>query len=212
MIYRYPLEPTYKTIIDRNAFISQININKKIYHHIDGIENYIDNWISAFINSFNREKSKIFNFTHNRYYYTSIYISGQELRIHFNIDKALALIHEYPLQRISLNIFSCSNCHEASIKYTEYTTNNKYRYDLCEIPVIIVQYTLDGFRYLLIDGNHRVTAKKQTNQHSVTGIVLTFEDSVSLIQSEFERALYTFLYEGSRVSEFINRSNYKLFL
>lgn len=212
MIYRYTLEPTYKAIIDRNAFISQININKKKYSHIDGIEKYIDNWISAFFNSFNREKSKIFNFTQNRYYYTTIYVSGYELRIHFNIDKALALLNEYPLQRIPLCLFSNNSRQEAPIKYTEYTSNHKYRYDLCDIPVIIVQYVLDGFRYLLIDGNHRVTAKKLTNQYSVTGIVLTFEDSVSLIQSEFERALYTFFYEGSHINEYINDSNYKLFL
>ena len=56
--------------------------------------------------------------------------------------------------------------------------------------------THGGFIYLIIDGNHRVEARKKHNINYINAVFLTLEETVSTLHSKFEMASYEFLYEG----------------
>ena len=69
-----------------------------------------------------------------------------------------------------------------------------------------MNYFYDGFNYLVIDGNHRVTSFKEDASQSIEVKLLSLSHALDLIESVLEKAIYLFLNEGLCVEKFINNS------
>lgn len=212
MLFYYSTNSTFENKLNIFALFKQVDKNKELFKNVCGIQSYIDNWKKAFLNTYFKEKNTICRFSGTNYFFTSLFIAGYEIRIHFSVDNALLKSKEYPTEFISLNQFTTKSNQFSPIKYTECKLDGNYDYSKCKLPVTIVPYILDGCTYLVIDGNHRITAFKKNNVKDILGILLSPNDAISLINSEFEKAIYLFLYEGSNVESFINNSNYRLFI
>ncbi len=221
MICFYSETETFKCDLDITAFLKIIDCNKAQFKHIYGIDNYIDNWKKALVETYNMEQNMKFKFDMGRNFFTSIYINSQEIRLHFNIEEAIEISKKYPIQNIPLSSFSnCKNEH-STVKYTECYSETSFDYAKCDIPIIIVQYQMDSddFYYLTIDGNHRITAKINNKLDDINLVLLNCKDASSLIKSKFERAVYLFLCECQGISMepekadlIINNSYYRMFM
>ena len=85
-------------------------------------------------------------------------------------------------------------------------------YSTCSEPIIAIEYPKDGFNYLVIDGNHRLSFLSKNNiKRSVDVILLSLKDTLNLIHSEFEKSVYLFLFESAHIEECINDSATKYY-
>ncbi|MBQ8011435.1 MAG: hypothetical protein IJ265_07780 [Oscillospiraceae bacterium] len=195
MTYIYPDNTYFEFNLDIDAFLSQIDANKKAFN-IFGINKYIRNWKQAFYNIFESEKNQTYIIPKNQFI-ESIFLSGNEIRLHFSIDKAMKYVPSYNIELIPLNLFTPYPNSSNSIKFTPINIDpTKHDYTLNDTPIIIVKFALNNFRYLTIDGNHRVTARKEHNIDFIKAVLLSYHDATELLASNFEKAIYRFAYEG----------------
>lgn len=212
MIYRYSENKYFQLNLDRDEFLEQLDINKALYNNLVDIEKYIDNWKIALINTYKKEENKVFDLTNSEFFYTSIYLSKFEIRIHFNISEAVKVSRNEAVQSIPIRWFAKDYNRRAFIKFSECKVDKYSSYEFCNMPIIVVPYCLGGYSYLVIDGNHRVTARFNNHIDSIATVVFSVNNTLPLIVSDFEKALYLFLQEGSNPKEFINNSFSKYFL
>ena len=206
MLYYYSLESTYKTEINFNAFFYSLNQNKIIYKDIKNIDKYIEDWKKVFFDIYTIEKNKIFKFVNIKNYYVPLKVAGSEMRIHFAIGNALSLARTKFIQQVPLSCFSYFDDGYATINYGNCSLEDNYNSIKNENPIIIIPYEISGFSYLVIDGNHRITKFKNSNQKTVDCVLLSIEETLSLIGSNFEKAIYLFLIESSDIEYFVNNS------
>lgn len=218
MKYVYSQNDKFICNINIYDLIQIVDSNKKIYN-VSGIDTYIENWKKALYNCFQYEKNQTHYFKNSHYFWESIFINGTEIRLHFNIDKAQKISLSYKSQEIPLEAFSeyFDNFSEATIKFSNPdTTKYSYDYSICQEPIFLVNFCHGGSIYLVIDGNHRVSARKKAKIDYINGILFTPQDSLKLLSSEFEIAIYLFLYEGFLLSQnefgVIKNSNARLYL
>lgn len=210
MKYKYPNGEIFECRLDINSFTQQINLNKQAYRHIRGIENYIDTWRTVLLNAYAEERNLYCPLTCGGFH-TSLFLGQSEIRLHFNIDEASRLISRHHIRTLYVSDFSESADSGAPIRYSHCDLPTNYPYETCGTPIIIVPYYFGGFRYLVIDGNHRVTARMRSAVKTVPGVILTPIDASSLISSAFERGIYTFICEGEKLQESIRHSNVNRF-
>lgn len=218
MNYIYSQNDTFTCNVNIYDLLQVVDSNKKMYN-VSGIDTYIENWKKALYNCFQYEKNQTHYFKNSHYFWESIFINGAEMRFHFNIDKAQQISSSYQSQIIPLDAFSeyFDNFSEATIKFSNPDiTRCNYNYSICQESIFIVNFCHGGSLYLVIDGNHRVSARKKANIHYINGILFTPKDSLKLLSSELEIAIYLLLYEGFLLSqnefEVIKNSNAKLYL
>lgn len=195
MICYYSNSETFKTNLNIKQFANELDKNKC---NNKAINNYIEYWKYILINSYIEEENYIFNYSGRENYYQSINICNTEIRIHFNISKAIDLIksnnsriEQIPLISFSTNDFDNSN---STIRYTSTTTNINYAYAKNNNPVILVYFPIGNLFYLVIDGNHRITYKRELKSKYVNAILLTYSEAIQIIDSKFEQCLYSFYY------------------
>lgn len=205
MHYQY-INDSFNTKIHIASFYSELQKNISRYSHINGIQDYIQKWMKVFLDCYDREKNEKFVFTGKEWYYTEVLIPNCNIRIHFSVSKAKILSKTYEPQVVPISIFSDYDDGAAVIKYTSTPLSNKYDYSKCQEPIIAVNYFYDGFNYLVIDGNHRVTSFKEDASQSIEVKLLSLSHALDLIESVLEKAIYLFLNEGLCVEKFINNS------
>lgn len=192
-----------------NDLHSALMVNKKNLRLLTGIDDYIDSWERVFIDLFKREMNKKQCFCDEENFYTVIYLSNSEIRIHFNISKAKIISQRYTERKIPLILFSTYENNFSTFKFT--SANSLTLTNNCKSPIITVPYQIGGFNYLTIDGNHRITQYKLQKKETVNVVILKLNDVLTLIKSDFEKAIYIFLYEGINVEHFINNSATKYY-
>lgn len=220
MKYLYSKIDEFNCDININDLLQVIDQNKERFNN-SIVDDFMDNWKKAFYNCYSKEVDNIYYLKSSNYFRESIFINEHEMRLHFDIDKAkkLSLLYQsYPLPSCEFEEFSMKNINfDASIKFTiPNELNFSYNYCECQEPVLIVPFCHGGFFYLVIDGNHRIAARKKFNFEYIDGIILNIQDAVSILSSNFEVATYLFLYEGFLLAQndfsIINNSNAKFFI
>lgn len=218
MNYIYSKNEKFVCNINIYDLLQVVDSNKKIYN-VSGIDSYIENWKKALYNCFQDEKNQTHHLQSSHYFWESIFVNGAEMRFHFNIDKAKQISSSYQSQIIPLETFSeyFDDFSKATIKFSNPNIIKcNYDYSICQEPIFIVNFCHCGSLYLVIDGNHRVSARKKSNIHYINGILFTPQDSLKLLSSEFEKAIYLLLYEGFLLAQnelgVIKNSNAKLYL
>lgn len=209
MIYKYYSEPEFKTKVNFNDLHLCLQENKKLYSDIHGIDQFIDNWEKVFYDTYKKEENIYFEFTNIENFCEVILMRNSEIRIHFAVSEAKKLLKSYPIQKIPLTAFSDYDNGHSTIKYTIVPLNKTYQ--PIGNPIITVPFQFDGLLYLTIDGNHRITKYKEMHKDSIDAVLLKLHDIIPLIKSNFEIAIYLFLYEGSDISHFINDSATKYY-
>ena len=212
MIYCYPSEPQFTTMLNLNDLHLYFMMNKCNNKHIEGIGDYFDKWEKVLFEAYDKEENTIFKFTNYRNFYTQIDLPNSNIRIHFGISKAIILAENLPIQRIPLYAFSESDDGIATIKYTGIALDGEYNYQHCEESIIIIPYNYCGFSYLVIDGNHRVTSYKEKNKDKINAKLLNVESVIPLIASNFEKALYFLIFESEDFSNYIDNSASQYFI
>lgn len=207
MKYQY-INDTFESRVNAASLFNEImkNNNDK-YIRLSNFQTYLEKWCKVMLDSFKSEENKEFIFKGLEQYYTEVIIPNCEIRIHFCISEAKKYISNYSYQSIPLTAFATFDNGIATIKYTEVNCNTKFDYSKCSEPIIAIEYPKDGFNYLVIDGNHRLSfLSKNSTQDSINVILLSLKDTLNLIHSEFEKSVYLFLYEGGHIEECINDS------
>ena len=193
----------YKRELDMNAFLKEIDRNKSIFSHLN-INDYIEKWKKALYNCYNSEADSIVNLNTGKYYYESIFIGDRELRFHFDINKAIDYSRTLKKQLIPMKHFAdkVTDLNSHTIKYSPPSDlTNKYDYCSCNEPIILVDFMCNNFFYLVIDGNHRIEARRQKKVENINAVLIPPTQTVTLFKSRFEIALYIFLYEGSLLAQ-----------
>lgn len=212
MIYFYPFEPKFTTLLNLNDLHLFFLENKSNNKHINGINEYFDKWEKVLFETYNKEKKTIFEFTNYRNFYTNFNLPNSEIRIHFGIDKTINLAKNLPVQKIPLYAFSEFNNGIATIKYTNVILDGEYDYQYCKKPIIVIPYNNCGLNYLVIDGNHRITSYKKHNKSEINAKLLDIESIIPLIASNFEKALYFLIFESEDFSNYIYNSASQYFI
>lgn len=204
LIYYYSTKLKYKPNVDLNDLKKEIYKNKQLHNNIYGIDDYIDSCFRVLRQTYIDEKDIYYNFANLENYYTEIKFKNSELRIHFDISKAKQIAAKYNIQTIPLSAFSEYDDGSATIKYNPVMINKTHQ--LSTAPIITIPYRFSGLFYLTIDGNHRITKLKESNEYSVSAVLLALPDILTLISSNFEKAVYLFLYEGADIPKYIHNS------
>jgi hypothetical protein len=201
MKYQYE-DKVFESKINAASLYREIMRNKYKYNGIDGFNEYLEKWYSVMLDTFKSEDKKEFVFKGLEQYYTEIIIPNCEIRIHFCISDAKKYISNYISQNIPLTDFATFYNGYAYVKYNDVSCENGFDYSKCNEPIIAIEYQFDGFDYLVIDGNHRLSfLSKNKIKDSVDVILLPLKDTLNLIYSEFEKSLYLFLFEGAHIEE-----------
>lgn len=220
MKYLYSKTDAFNCDININDLLQVIEQNKERFNS-SIINDFMNNWKKAFYTCYCEELDNIYYLKSSNYFRESIFINECELRLHFDINKAkkFSLTYQaYPLPICEFGECSMENINlDESIKFTiPNELNCKYNYCECQEPVLIVPFCHGGFYYLVIDGNHRIAARKNLNFEYIDGIILNIQDAVNILSSNFEVAIYLFLYEGFLLAQndfsIINNSNAKFFI
>lgn len=195
MIYYYSHSNIMKTNLNLEQFSNEIDKNKC---NNQVTNNFLDKYKHCLINSYLEEENTIFNYTGRENYYQSIIICNEEIRIHFNITKALSYIknYSYNIQQVSLSYFAPNNFDDniSSISYSPVCINSNYSYEKNNSPIILIYFPLGKHTYITIDGNHRVSYRIKNKISCINAILLSYDDTLSLIDSKFEKCLYSFYY------------------
>ncbi len=152
-----------------------------------------DTYIKEQINNLKNFETKPIAYVSNNkdeLYSRRFLIGSVELIINFNITyiKRFLLDFNQPTKSINIKYFGLKN---SPILYTSETYDEEHLKS--NFPVIIAPFKIFGIsEYIVIDGNHRVSAKVQNNFTSVNSRIhkpnKTFE-----FFFEYDRTLYFFL-------------------
>lgn len=156
---------------------------------------YIDK-TRQLLESFLKEKDTTLLIT-DKVFYEPIYFSSTEFRIHQNIKTAIHFTKDFrnSYQQIEPDVFSeLPDFDNSYIKYSpvSLTAEEFDSYSQTEDPVIVIPYVNSNTRYLVIDGNHRVSAcvKKRKQINVVCIEPLSIPD---LFITETEKIFYELL-------------------
>ncbi|MHB0803757.1 hypothetical protein PVK73_31780 [Bacillus thuringiensis] len=77
-------------------------------------------------------------------------------------------------------------------------------------PILYIEFPFDTHEYLLIDGNHRLTAKIQTQQTSIPSYFISPQHIIkfSLLPASIDLTMYLFLIESSHFSKALSEHTY----
>lgn len=117
-------------------------------------------------------------------------LGGQKILLHFYVKRIKFLAEKHcAVEHMQMSNFISDY---ATIDYRK--TDILQDYDLIKTPIIIVPLPLSPYESLVVDGNHRLSAKISSNKNGV--YAYNVKDPMLArvgIRSSFERALYLFL-------------------
>lgn len=214
MKYRYSSYEDYNIDLPINEIIHSIKHTYQQYKYFPQSKEFFENWITVF--------EKLYLFYKNRqiildgkFFKEDIFFkkSGKSFRWHFNIDNASRLLNLLDVQQIKLSYFTTDfNIKETYCKYTHIVENNTKDYISTTFPIILVHYYLSNMKYLVIDGNHRISAKKLHNQKTINAVIINPFDTANLMPTKFEQAFYLFLCEINNLNDCLTASCASMFL
>ena len=192
MKYLYPNNDVFCLEIDLYELLYFVAQNATYFYESNSVRCFFTNWQKAFINSYKSEENKVLNVC-GEYFIESIVLNGKELRLHFNIDMAKKLSKGIKITKLSVNDFATTSYidNRLFIKYSQEKEYSCFNYTKCDEPIILVNYCIERFIYLVIDGNHRVSHSIYDSQF-INAVILSINDTLDVMFSDFERAVYLF--------------------
>ena len=156
------------------------------------IDSLVSNWLDVIRYAYLHNKCSI-TYDKNKpckYYQQLIKIPDiAEFYIHFNIDKAVEISKNYQLQTLNSRLLIHNN-----VEFEPQQDLKNYHFT-CEAPIIIVDFPCKlQSEKMVIDGNHRMTAKVLKNRN-VRFANFYPNDTVLIIPQTFEQAWYLFAIE-----------------
>lgn len=200
MIYKYSNNTTFtnKDIIPIfNAFISQLDLIPQ-KHQAEAMS------IAKMMRSYFIDEQKIYCDTSNyQIFYESIFFEALEFRIHFNVsvlEEELKNISEAP-ETLECSNFSniTGGCYRIKYSITTLSNEDMHLYANLQEPIILVPFPNGDTNYLVVDGNHRVTARKATHKTINSYCV----DPLAIENAFFSNAEKCFYYLLVRLKEII---------
>lgn len=195
--------------LNYNQIYNTLNKNK-IFSSVKTQKHYLNIWIKLMkvedkeicknyqkylYHSFNNLDNEVFQQSHD-------IDSNNTVLYHFNISSILSNLPPYPTQQIPIKEFIDTN---SCIYWTEpiekHQTNNT-------IPVLLIPYLAGTYyRFLVIDGNHRIYNMIQSNMKFVPAHILSIHSVIhsDLMLNNFEKVFYMFQ------NEIVNFANEKYF-
>lgn len=138
---------------------------------------------------------------------TEINNAGNKILLHFRVSYANEVIARYKnkSQKIPVNEFVKRN---SEFKWNPVSTNVDC-YSTCNDPIIIVPFFNLQHKYLVIDGNHRLTYKVKHSIDEIEAIIISEHTVIefSLFSSGFDKHLYIMNNEIDRMSYLTNYEN-----
>ena len=129
----------------------------------------------------------------DKFFYHTLKLDNITIHIHFNIKVATNLIKQYPIRKIEFNRLTPSNAIDlnASVYYVEQDKRELQPHHFyLQDPVILIRYPVnEKIPYIVIDGNHRITAKKLTTQ-TINGVCIDPLQHHDIFFNEFDFAFY----------------------
>lgn len=168
------------------------------------------NWINAIISTYTSIENKTITYI-GEYLGEDINFAGQNIRLHFYVPRAIKIaksLNIYPELLSLLDFKTTSYGLSKYIKYTPiYNNVSNFNYADCDVPIVTVPFYIQNSQMLVIDGNHRVTAKIAANSKSILSLNLPFDKVRNLLLlTNFEKSIYSFLYEINNIYQYINNS------
>ena len=219
MIYLYSSREKFEQKIDLKLIYQAIDKNKLIYNSKE-FDIFFENWKAAIYYAYHSERNTSYNLQSEHFFRESLFFSNHEIRLHFNIDLANKIALSQPIQQISIDEFGfVTESHKqiSTIKYSHIQSEDTlYDYSQCDNPVLAIIFCQYGYLYLIIDGNHRISSKRIHNINTVNTILLSPEQTLDIMISDFEKSLFLFQFEGFLLHlndySIIKKSNSRLFI
>lgn len=193
----------YRFELDSDQITNAIETNKRLYRNMPNLKYFFNDWEIALLKTYESERNKTLILRNSMFFYEPIIIDGFEMRIHFNIDKAIELSDLINSQKIPLGIIGekQTSTFAPLIKYSSIANLKSFEhFSNCTEPILLVNFCHNGFFYLVIDGNHRITSMKKEHRKSVDAKLLPNVLVDKIFYSSFEKAIYYFLFEGFQIS------------
>lgn len=195
MIYKYNSNemPDYVGNSDIGAVLFFIKWLSEKYPHTSEIDYFFSKWIKVFSKIVNPQIIEL-----NADYLKEDFCLGNSntaFRLHFNISKAQSISINKNTQPLSIVNFTTSpDSNTGIIKYSHYDVPSR-----TDAPIIFIPFFIGNLKYLVIDGNHRVSEAVKHRRSHINGIQLDDNSALSLMPTEFEQMLYKFLCEINKL-------------
>lgn len=121
-----------------------------------------------------------------------IHWSNNTILLHFRISIANSVIENY-LSQSELFPLEEFTSEDSSIYWTP-VDGNVERYSKANKPILIIPYLNGRYGHLVIDGNHRLTYKKNNNCNNIPALIISEKSVIehSLFSSSFDSMYYIF--------------------
>lgn len=186
--YRFDFNVLYKTMMENSIF--------KQY------EFYVRRWVHIFENIELLDRTDSDHFLNRKnfgeFFQYGFSIEDQVFYLHFNIEtikhSVLAEPQPYPLQALPLSVFGTTR------GFVQYT-NEPYQMKNIptNTPIILCEFPIEDTRFIVIDGNHRVTSLIKKGEKNVD-VVGCHPMNRKSFMSNVDWAMYLFKLESYHIS------------
>lgn len=189
---------------DIEKVLCYINILLEYNPHTAYTENFFKNWLKVFKSISNPPIVYI----NDKYFKEDLIIMGSHFRFHYNISKANQLLSDLEIRSQPLSYFS--ERYDSDIGFIKFTYEDDN--SNTEAPILLIPFHIENIKYLVIDGNHRVSQYIRNGKQQIDCAAINFADVINLMPTKFEKALYSFLCEINDSAKAFNSSISKIFL
>lgn len=178
------------TLEDIAPIISSLSLNKDSMGFQDAIK-YVG-ILQELLRTFNLYSAKTIIINTDFFYFPTI-INDSEIRLHLNIKEARKLSMTKQAEMVNPDLFTSVRepNSTASIYYDEISINELEHYHFTTLePILLIEYPITSeIPYLVIDGNHRVSARK-TNNQALPCVFLNASEYPTLFICELDYSFY----------------------
>ncbi|WP_242489416.1 hypothetical protein [Bacillus sp. TH19] len=109
-----------------------------------------------------------------------------------------------------IQTISLKNIHNKSFPLEWSPTDNWRKSVNNQKPIIYTRFPLGMNEYLLIDGNHRLTAKINTRQNSIKSYIISPQEIVDhkILPTTIDATMYLFIIESANFSKALSENKY----
>lgn len=157
---------------------------------------FVEQWCRTMQHIYDKEKDKTFVLPNKIWFHKGINLTDSNMKLHFDICMAHAMVKDVEAQTVSILNFSTESEINGAIEYSDESAELwKHTYENETEPVILVPFWFGKAKYLVIDGNHRVSAYRRCGKESIKVKVIDYSTAGKMLATDFERTVYYTSYE-----------------
>ena len=155
-------------------------------------------WYIRLVRSFNKQPDCIdldeaYNIFACQLIQESITIDSVTFKFHINATLANELAKQYNPVDVSMRSFVTRDEERGGTLYEPPDKTPTYEHRISSIPIVAIPHFQPQYPLWVVDGNHRITAKKGADFDTVSMVALPINDVWQLFATDFERLLWLFL-------------------